>query len=147
MVTDTIFYLFVFLRFIGIVQSILGYVRPLRTVEVHPQNITTTRGNEDAFKDAFLSSLRVSELGQAFAQCCDATGLKMSTHEDTHPELGHSRSHPLPRQLQHQAVCSRWTALLWPALHLYRTAEPASSSPQLHHNIWYMWFVFFIVCA
>lgn len=40
--------------------------------------------------------------------------------------------HPLLRRLRHQAVCSRWTTLLWPAWQLRRTVELASPSPPLH---------------
>lgn len=38
--------------------------------------------------------------------------------------------HPLLRRLRHQAVCSRWTTLLWPAWQLRRTVELASPSPR-----------------
>lgn len=44
--------------------------------------------------------------------------------------------HPLLRRLWHQAVCSRWTALLRPARQLRRTVELASSPhPSLCHYI------------
>lgn len=46
-----------------------------------------------------------------------------------HSFLPQCSVHPLLWRLWHQAVCSRWTALFWPARQLRRIVELASSSP------------------
>lgn len=42
--------------------------------------------------------------------------------------------HPLLWRFWHQAVCSRWTALFWPAWQLRRTVELVCSFPPLLHH-------------